>query len=274
MDLSIAIVSWNTKKILCDCLTSLYEHTMDIEFEVIVVDNASSDGTPDTIRKAFPQVKVIDSGANLGFAKANNIALESACGRHFLLLNPDTIVIDNSLKYMVDFLDEDPVKRGAVGPCVLNDDKTLQQSWAKLPTFLSEARGVLDRTLCDGTAPNTVADVKNRNPFKCGWIGGCCMMVTKNAINKIGKMDEQIFMYSEETDWCKRLWDCNFEVWLNTKATIIHYGGKSSEQASERAKKQLIKSKMYYFEKHKNRFTAILLGLVLTTKMYLRKIRG
>ncbi|MBP5738921.1 MAG: glycosyltransferase, partial [Abditibacteriota bacterium] len=103
---SVAIVSWNTKDLVLDCLRSLYERTKDIDFEVFLVDNRSSDGTLEAVQKAFPQVDAIDSGGNLGFAKANNIALRKSTGKYFLLLNPDTVLTDNSVKELADFMDK------------------------------------------------------------------------------------------------------------------------------------------------------------------------
>lgn len=268
---SVAIVSWNTKDLVLDCLRSLYERTKDIDFEVFLVDNRSSDGTLEAVQTAFPQVDAIDSGGNLGFAKANNIALRKSTGKYFLLLNPDTVLTDNSVKELADFMDKTP-NIGAAGPVILNGDGTLQQSWAKLPTLIGEIRGVLDREITPGTAPDTVEDLRKIEPFETGWVGGACMMVSAEAVKKIGEMDENIFMYSEETDWCKRLHDGGYSVWLDTKATVIHYGGRSSEQASDFSRRQLIRSKSIYFAKHKGLLQSLLLKAALTMKMKIGKM--
>ena len=275
MDLSISIVSWNTRDLLDQCLKSVYDNTNGIECEVIVVDNASSDGSAGMVRAKYPLAKLIANTGNVGFAEANNQAYAVSTGRSFLLLNPDTVVRGNVLKTLVEFLDNHD-RAGAVGPLVVNDDGSLQYSWARFPTLWSEAMCKLDRRI-EGLArpPTTTAETRSLEPFMVDWVGGCCLMVKRRAMEQIGAMDESLFMYFEETDWCLRLHKAEWEVWVEPAAEIMHYGGRSSQQASESSQRQLVVSKARYFHKHKGRVHACVVMGVLVPKSWLgRKLRG
>lgn len=272
MDLSIAIVSWNTSDLLDQCLKSVYEMTDGIEFEVIVVDNASSDGSADMVRGRYPRVKLIENTGNVGFARANNQAYAVSSGRHFLLLNPDTICLPNALPMLVDFLDQRP-KAGVVGPLILNPDKTLQYSWARFPTLWSESVGRLDRRIRGASqVPATADEARALDPFQADWIGGCTLMIRREAVEQVGLMDDDLFMYSEETDWCYRLNKAGWEVCVNPVAEIIHIGGQSSNQVSSTAYEYLLTSKVRYFRKHHGRASAVTITAVLRAKRLMRGI--
>jgi len=233
--------------------------------EVVVVDNASSDGSAEMVRERHPRAVLIANSTNVGFAAANNQALRASTGRRFLLLNPDTICRPGSLARLVRSLDANP-RCGAVGPLVLNPDGTLQYSWARFPTFWNEARGRLDRRLEDGKLPRTADETRARGPFRADWIGGCCLMIRREAADRIGPMDESLFMYSEETDWCLRLHKAGWEVWVDPEAEIVHLGGQSSVQVREEAALCLRMSKKAYFAKHKSPIAGVLLGNVLALR--------
>ncbi len=272
MDLSIAIVSWNTMGLLDECLRSIFETTSGIEFEVIVVDNASSDGSAEMVKSKYSQVKLIENVENVGFARANNQAYAVSAGRHFLLLNPDTVVRGDTLKKLVGFLDNHD-KAGAVGPLVLNDDGSLQYSWARFLTVWNEAVGRLDRRIKGlGRPPANADEARSLEPFRVDWVGGCCLMIKREAVQKIGLMDESLFMYCEETDWCLRLHRAGWEVWVEPSTEIVHYGAKSSEQRSQASRRQLIASKGIYFRKHHRRLNSAILVMTLTGKRILRRI--
>lgn len=267
MDLSIAIVSWNTKDILDQCLNSINETASGVEFEVIVVDNASSDGSAEMVAQKYPCAQIIQNEDNVGFPKANNQAYAISKGRHFLLLNPDTIMRGDTLKRLVKHLDSNP-NAGAVGPLVLNTDGTLQYSWARFPTFWSELRGVLDRRIPNETVtPTTAEQTRDIGPFEVDWIGGCAMMVRRDAIEQIGMMDESFFMYNEETDWCYRLRRSGWQVWVDPAGEITHLGGQSSEQVSLQSAKHLRTSKRLYFAKHYSPWVGDILYAALTCKV-------
>ena len=266
MDLSIAIVSWNTRDLLDQCLKSIFETTMGIDFEVIVVDNASSDNSMEMVRRKYPQVTVIENKDNVGFPKANNQAFQVSTGRYFLLLNPDTICHDRSLTGLTEFLD-DHQKAGAVGPLVLNSDKTMQYSWAKFPTVWNELLGRLDRRIDNADYPQTVSAARYMGPFKVDWVGGCCLMIRREAVEQIGLMDESFFMYCEETDWCYRLHKAGWQVCVNPDYEIIHLGGQSSKQINGKSQSILINSKAAYFMKHHGWFSGAILRIALLLKL-------
>lgn len=255
------------------CLKSIHESTEGIDFEVIVVDNCSSDGSAEMVRAKHPGVKLIQNVENAGFSKANNQAFAACDGRYFLLLNPDTVTLCGALPRLVEFLEGDR-EAGAVGPLVLNDDRSLQYSWAKFPTFWSEAVGKLDRRI-DGLAitPATADDVRTLEPFRTDWVGGCCLMIRREAVQQIGLMDESLFMYSEETDWCLRLKKAGWTVWVEPKAEILHYGGRSSDQDPVKTRRLLAASKIGYFRKHSGPAGGAAVYAALMLRSCLRAIR-
>ena len=274
MDLSVSIVSWNTRELLDQCLGSVCATADGLDFEVVVVDNASGDGSVEMVRESYPQAVLVANSDNVGFASANNQALAVSTGRHFLLLNPDTICRPGALARLVRFLDEHP-RCGAVGPLVLNPDETLQYSWAAFPTFWSEARGRLDRRIAgSGRLPTTADETRAIGPFKADWIGGCCLMARREAIDAVGPMDESLFMYSEETDWCLRLVRAGWEVWVEPAAQIVHLGGQSSALIPDEAASRVRISKRKYFAKHYGRMAGAALGAALGLKCRLRKALG
>lgn len=270
MDLSIAIVSWNTCKLLDGCLRSVFETTHGIEIEVVVVDNLSSDDSVEMVRSQYPQVKLIENSENAGFPKANNQAYRVSTGRHFMLLNPDTICRQGALAGLVGFLDDRP-DVGAVGPLVLNPDDTLQYSWAGFPTFINEVRGILDRRIKGHLTPTNAEHVRAIGPFETDWIGGCALVIRRAAVDDIGLMDESFFMYNEETDWCCRLRRQGWGVWVDPSIEIVHYGGQSSSKASSQSARHLIASKELYFRKHYSWSHSKILAGILRAKLLLRQ---
>ena len=274
MDLSIAIVSWNTRDLLDECLKSIFETTHGIEFEVVVVDNASSDDSVAMVRSKYPGVKLITNDGNVGFAAANNQAYQASIGRYFLLLNPDTICLGNALASLVSFLDAREVV-GAAGPLVLNPDRTLQFSWARFPTFLNECLGKLDRRLSRASAvPLSTDEVRALGSFETDWVGGCCLMIRREAVEQVGLMDESLFMYCEETDWCMRLHKAGWRIMVEPNAEIVHLGGQSSVQASGKVTGYLRASKSTYFAKHYGRLAGFALGAILAAKARASRICG
>lgn len=272
MDLSISIVSWNTRDILDQCLASVYDTADGLKLEVIVVDNASIDGSADMVREKYPRAIVIANTENRGFAAANNQALEIARGRYFLLLNPDTVCRPGALETLIGFMDSKP-RCGAAGPMVLNPDGSLQYSWARFPSFWNEIRGKLDRRIAGvSQVPKTPDEVRALGAFRVDWVGGCCLMARRDAIAQVGPMDESLFMYCEETDWCMRFSKAGWEVWVEPAAEIIHFGGQSSAQIPEEAARRLRASKKRYFEKHCGRCRGFALWSALSMRSLAKRI--
>lgn len=274
MDLSVSIVSWNTRDLLDACLSSIFDNRAGVEIEVIVVDNLSSDDSVAMVRSKYPHVRVMANQQNVGFSTANNQAYNVSSGRHFLLLNPDTVVRSGSLQRLIRFLDDHP-GAGAVGPLVLNPDGSLQYSWARFPTLWREAFGRLDRRVAGlASVPATAEEVKSLDPFQADWIGGCCLMIKREAISQIGPMDESLFMYCEETDWCMRLNKAGWQVWVEPGAEIVHYGGQSSALASDRCDAMLAASKVALMRKNGRHAQAWVLQAAFAIKRALRTTPG
>ena len=253
MDVSVIIVNWNTKKLLRDCLTSVYEQTMNIDYEVIVVDNGSTDGSTEMIKHNFPQVSLIQNKENRGFAAANNQAIATARGRYVLLLNSDTVVLDKAIEKTLAFADAH-TEAGAVGCRVLNPNSTVQTTCFMFPSLLNM---LLSSTYLYKLFP------KNRffGREQMTWwlrndvrevdvVTGCFILVRREAIEQVGTMDESFFMYGEETDWCYRLKKNGWKVMFTPVGQIIHFGGQSAAKIPVAMIIQLRLSILRFIKKH------------------------
>ena len=228
-DVSIIVVSYNTRELLWDCLTSVALGCEGLSAEVFVVDNASSDDSAEIVRKEFPEVCLVVNDANLGFAAANNLALERAAGRYVVLLNPDTQVRRGAMTRLVEFMDARP-QAGYCGPRLLNADGSLQESARRFPTVLSSAFSILglDRRYPHSRhALNLHSLHEDRQLFRADWVSGACLMVRSTAVQEVGLMDAGFFLYFEETDWCRRMASSGWEGWYVPSAEVIHLGGQS-----------------------------------------------
>ncbi len=254
--IAVIIVSWNTRELLRACLASLLGDAPDAR--VIVVDNASSDGTADMIRAAFPQVELIASGENLGFVRANNLALkrvlDAGASAYVWLLNPDTVVHPGAARALQAFGDATP-RSGLLCPKLENPDGSLQHGAFALPGLTQLLIDVTPRlqarfrdTRLDGRYPP--ARYAAGQPFEIGTPLGAAMLARVAAVRQIGVLDERFHMYSEEIDWAARMWAGGWSCWCVPRAVVTHYGGASSSQASARAERLKWQSRLAYFEKH------------------------
>lgn len=273
MDLSVIVVNWNTKKLLEDCLASIYKWTSGINFEVIVVDNGSEDGSPQMVRKKFPQVKLIPNKDNLGFTKANNQGIKIAKGRYVMLLNSDTYQIENALGKLVKRADElsksdrgptplgvRPLKRlGALGPLLLNEDRSIQQSGGFFPhlpqvfwwmSFIDDLPGgtILKPYHVDH-------DIFYKKERQIDWFTGAALMVPEQVIKRVGPLDENIFMYGEDFEWCYRIKAAGYQIYFTPVTKIIHIGRGSSQKIPTRAFIGEYKGIIYFYQKHKGKLS-------------------
>ena len=253
MDVSVIIVNWNTKGLLRDCLSSVYEHAGEVDYEIIVIDNASTDGSAGMVKNDFRQVILIENSENRGFAAANNQGMAVAKGRYVLLLNSDTVVLDNSIANTVCFADENP--QAAVTGCrVLNPDRTLQRTCFMFPSILNMLLSstylykIFPKNRFFGREQMTWWDRSDVRQVDV--VTGCFMLVRREAIEQVGVMDEQFFMYGEETDWCYRFWKKGWTVMFAPVGQIIHLGGQSASQKPVAMIVQLMLSIHKFIKKH------------------------
>lgn len=262
-DLSVVIVSWNTRDLLEGCLQSVLQS--DPRAEVIVVDNASDDGSPQMVAERFPGVRLIQPGQNTGFSKGNNLGMQAAGGRLILLLNSDTLVQGDALPTLTAYLDDHPAV-GLVGPQLLNPDGTVQSSRRRFPTLLT---AVFESTWMQGIAPRRVLsryyveDRPHDEAQPVDWLTGAALLVRREVVEALGGFDEGFFMYSEELDWQRRIRDAGWEIAYVPAARIVHYGGKSSEQVVPQRHIAFQTSKVRYFRKHHGPLAAALVRFVL-----------
>jgi len=268
MDVSVIIVNWNTCKVTCDCLRSIYAQTATSKSEVIVIDNASTDESVRMIKEKFPQVTLIENSENKGFAAANNQGIRIAQGRYILLLNSDTLILDNAIFKTVAFADTHP-EAAVVGCKVLNPDRTLQRTCFMFPSLLNMVLSstylykLFPRSKFFGREQMTWWD---RNDIReVDVVTGCFMLVRREAVEQIGLLDERFFMYGEETDWCYRFKQGGWKILFTPSAEIIHLGGASTKQAGSKMALEYVASMLRFFKKHKiwlsYRFACLLLAL-------------
>ncbi len=270
MELSVIIVNWNTRDLMLRCIQSVHKGLENINVEIIVVDNGSTDGSAEAIRERYPAIELIENRDNLGFAKANNQAILLSKGRYLLLLNPDTHVLNGAIFKMVSFMEATP-KAGIVGPQLLNADGSRQNSIANFPTLATE---LLNKSLLRWLFPDKYPG-KERDylePVEVESVIGACMMVRRKALEEVGLLDENYFLFMEETDWCYRMKRAGWGVYHLPCAEVIHFQGKSAERERWKAKIEYYRSRYHYFKKNKGRFQHFLLMIGLVAKLLIELI--
>ncbi|OGD88783.1 hypothetical protein A3D81_01385 [Candidatus Curtissbacteria bacterium RIFCSPHIGHO2_02_FULL_40_17] len=257
MDLSVIIVNWNTKKLLENCLASIFKFTEDVNFEVIVVDNGSEDDSPKLVKEKFPQVKLIPNKENLGFTKANNQGIKISKGKYILLLNSDTYLIENSFRKLLDKARSIGESLGSLGPLLLNKDRSIQQSAGFSPHLLQVFWWM---TFIDDLPGGTVLEpyhVDHESFYKkdqeVGWVTAAAILVPKAVIAKVGAFDEKIFMYGEEVEWCYRIKKAGYKVYFSPSTQIVHIGRGSSGKISQNAIIGEYRGIIYFYQKHKDK---------------------
>ncbi len=233
IDVSVCIVSWNVWEDLHTCLVSLFGGGNQASFEVIVVDNNSSDGTPAQLVAKFPQVRLIVNPDNRGFAAACNQAIAVSRGRYCFLLNPDTIVPPNGLDELVRFADDYP-KAGVIGPRLVYPDGSLQYSCRRFPTVSAAIfRGTFLEPLIPGAKSvryYLMSDWDHSEARQVDWVSGAAMLIRRELLEDIGLLDEGFFWGSEDVDFCLRAHQAGWEVVYTPNPEIIHAVGHSAQQ--------------------------------------------
>ena len=253
LDLSVIIVSYNTRDLLRDCLRSVYRSlgTAGLAAEVLVVDNASRDGSAEMVRGEFPGAAIISNAENRGFAAANNQALRQAQGRYLLLLNPDTVVQGDALPALARFMDEHTQAGVACGR-LLYGDGSFQHSCFRFPTLLMSfldffpVNHRITGSRLNGRYPHSWFE----RPFPIDHPLGACFIVRREAVEQVGLLDEQFFIYCEEIDWCIRIRRAGWEAYYTPTATIVHLEGRSTQQFRGPMLVELHRSRYRLFRKH------------------------
>lgn len=252
-DLSITICSWNTVQDLRECLMSLRACADEGNFEVIVVDNASSDDSADMVETEFPEFRLLRQSTNLGFAGGHNLAIRERRGRDVALLNSDTIVHRGAIGQLIQVMQTN-FDLGIVGPKLLNSDGTLQPSCRTFPNPIAAAfrNTILGRMFPNNPFTRTylMEDWNHDSRRDVDWISGAAIFMRKEAVDAVGVLDENLFMFFEDVDLCKRTWDAGFRVMYLPTAVITHKGGKSTSKAPNRMIIRFHRSMYQYFAKH------------------------
>lgn len=255
---SVVIVSWNAWNFLRQCLESLTADVCRYPMEIIVVDNASTDGSPTNVELHFPQVRLIRNGENLGFAKANNVGIAASRGRYLCLVNSDVRVLKDCITSLLDYCEIHP-EVGMAGPRVIGGDGKLQRSCRGFPTLWNM---LCRATALDRMFPGTKLfcgyslsywEHNTRRPVDI--LSGCFWLVRKAAIRDVGLLDESFFMYGEDMDWCRRFWAKRWRLEFIPEAQAIHYGGASSANAPVRFYVEMKRADLMYWKKHHSRFS-------------------
>lgn len=275
VDITVSIVNWNTKEELSECINSVLQQDGTVSFEVIVVDNASTDGSVDHIKAQFgDKITLIENSANLGFGAAHNIAIQRSRGRYVLLLNPDGRMLEpDVLSKMVGYMDaHDDI--GMMGPKILNPDNSLQYSARHFPNM---AAGLFRHTVFGKLFPNNrfvreylMTDWKHDQVTDVDWLSGSALVARKKMIDSIGMLDERFFMYCEDVDWCRRAHIGGWRVVYYPMTSVSHRIGAASDKNPEAMIKQHHRSMLRYFLKYDGRTPRVLLTPIILLGLWIR----
>lgn len=273
--ISYVIVNWNGKDVLKGCLDSLQTESRGINYEIIVVDNNSSDGSQKLLKKQYPDVILIENKDNLGFSKANNIGIEQSKGELLFLVNSDIIALEHSIENMLDYMDKNP-EVGMAGPKVFNHDMTKQTSCSKYPGIWNG--------MCGAFALNRVFP---NSSFFSDWrmdywdhmsersadvLSGCFWAIRRKALDDVGLLDELFFIYGEDIDWSRRFNNSKWKVKFNPKSKIIHLGGASSNRTPIRFYIEMQKANLKYWKKHHSLLKVLAYKLILFVHHLIRAL--
>ncbi len=257
IELSVIIVNWNLCELIKECIHSLHSTIKDMTFEIIVVDNASSDNSVEMLKQDFPEVITVTNNKNIGFGKANNQACKMSQGKYLLLLNPDATVLPTSVEKMLHIL-KTQEEVGLVGPKILNSDDTIQKACLrKYPSLIRELQYLLrlDRFLTDKRL--LTSGLNYEKAQEANVISGSCMLLSRDVFEQSGRFDERFFMYGEDVDLCRSVWESGWKVLYYHKAVVQHNAHSASKKSKQFSPAAVACKSMYlYFKKHEKFPTA------------------
>lgn len=237
-DVTVIVVNWNLKELLGECLESVQRHSGSLEVEIIVVDNASTDGSAEMVRSRYPEAILIENRENVGFSRANNQAMDVARGRYLFLLNNDALLFEGSLPLLVEFMDDNPTT-GLCGPRIINEDGSMQiRSKGRYPSittaighfFLPASRQHWGASMLGFYEYRDQAEM-----WPMDWVSGCALLARREAVEAVGMLDADVFMYCEDVDWCYRMIRLGWQVFYVPSSAVLHYGGKSMKKQKGKA---------------------------------------
>ena len=274
LELSIVTVNYKSADHLIECLRSIKENLKNLEYEIIVIDNASGDRSVGKIQAAFSDIVLIENKTNLGFAKANNQGIRHSRGRYILLLNNDTVVLPNAVEAMVGVLKRS-ADIGIVGCRLLNPDKTPQQSFGSAAGFIGDLlQSTFSNTLFANSSNPIVEKILarlHRSGKKVGWVCGACMLCRRESLEETGLLDENFFMYKEDMDLCISFRKKNWGIYYTPDAPIIHHLGASVFAKPFETAIEYRKSQLYFYKKHYGWMGLLCLKIYLYGK-FIRKL--
>lgn len=272
-EISVLIVNYNGRDYLLRALEAIFENISGLDYEVIVVDNGSSDGSVESVREIYPSVKLVPLSHNAGFSRGNNEGARHACGRYLLILNNDTYVPKGTVEQLVSIKKSFP-EYGIVAPLVFNPDNSLQVSWGKEMNLFSE---IFMKIFAEKWYRLLFKCKRGRLSRNVDWVSGACFLIERDLYQRIQGFDENFFMYKEDVDLGKRLRQLGFKVHLASEARIIHYLRQSTSQATERILKETKRSQLYYYCKHNSRLALRILKAYLIlrfrVKLFLYRLK-
>ncbi len=273
MMLSIIIVNWNTRRDLLECLESIFANPTPSEFEIVVVDNASNDGSAEAVAGAYPQVKLIRCNENVGFARANNRAAVNTTGQYWLLLNPDTLVHSDAIVQLLHYIEEHQHVAG-VGPRLVNSDGSEQLSIWRRPTLFREWWRLFHLDQLYPLSEYPPSTLTSRRARRVDVLHGACLLLRAEVVRDMGLFDEDYFVFSEEIDLCDRLGRAGWELHWVPEAVVTHKGGQSTQQVADTMFIELYRNKTKFFRKRRGRLAALLYKLILLQAAVARYITG
>jgi N-acetylglucosaminyl-diphospho-decaprenol L-rhamnosyltransferase len=258
-ELSVIIVNWNTREFLEACLESLISTVTDIPFDVWVVDNGSTDGSQEMVRNSFPTINLITNTDNIGFARANNQAMQRCQGNYMLLFNSDAIAEPGAVHALLDLAKTHP-RAGIVGAQLVNPDNSFQASYSRFPSLFREFLILtgLGRLIYGRWYPSQGPEIE-LGPQIVDYVEGACLLVNRKAFMEVGGLDEGYFMYAEEVDWCCTMQRKGWQVWYQPEARVIHYAGGSSRFRKTYREADLYRSRVRFFRKNHGELQAAIL---------------
>lgn len=276
IDVSIVIVSRNVRDVLRACLASIAAHAGELRTETIVVDAISTDGTPAMVRDEFPAVTLLEPGENTGFARGNNLGIRRSQGGAILLLNPDTELTPGALPMLVVALQAEP-EIGVVGPRLRYPDGSVQSSRRRFPTLRT---AIVESTIVQEWRPNHpelaryfMADVPDDAPHDADWLVGACLLVRRDVFETAGLLDERLFLYAEEPEWCWRVRRAGWRVRYIPAAEVTHHEGRSTGQNVAVRQRAFATSKAYMMRQLHGPMTGLLTRAVLVADQSVRLTR-